>query len=192
LAAKIAVGFLCNRSWSRRLGIGCGKSIRKGGGCLLFETEGTVDPRANYRRAKRAFIPAKGDRTEMIRGGILHPGLNRILSETGHTDILTICDRGFPVPTGPERLDLALVDNIPTVLDVLSAIHKQFVIDRIIITEEMEQISPDRAQTLRSMFPDIKMDTVSHQQLKEICRDSRAVIRTGDTVPYANIMIISG
>jgi D-ribose pyranase len=54
----------------------------------------------------------------MKRGGILHPALGHLLSSTGHTDYFTVCDRGFPVPDGPERIDLALVDGIPTVLEL--------------------------------------------------------------------------
>jgi D-ribose pyranase len=128
----------------------------------------------------------------MIKNGILHPTLNRILSETGHTDILTICDRGFPVPPGPERLDLALIDDIPTVMDVLAAIEANFSIDRVIITEEMEQVSPKRVEELTRRFPHLYFEAVSHQRFKEICPESRAIIRTGDTVSYANMMIISG
>ncbi|WP_248930440.1 D-ribose pyranase [Paenibacillus hamazuiensis] len=128
----------------------------------------------------------------MKRGGILHPALSRILSETGHTDLLTICDRGFPVPSGPERLDLALVDDIPTVVDVLRAVHREFVIDRIVVTEEMQAASPERYAELQRLFPDVRIVAVSHRRFKEICPESRAVIRTGDTVPYANVMIVSG
>ncbi|TBL75108.1 D-ribose pyranase [Paenibacillus thalictri] len=128
----------------------------------------------------------------MKRGGILHPALNRILAETGHTDILTVCDRGFPVPAGPERLDLALVDGIPTVVDVLRAVHSEFVIDRIIVTDEMIEASPERYAELQTLFPDVRLVAVSHQRFKEICPESRAVIRTGDVVPYANVMIVSG
>ena len=128
----------------------------------------------------------------MKKGGILHPDLNRILAETGHTDILTICDRGFPVPLGVERLDLALVDDIPTVVDVLRAIHGEFVIDRIIVAEEMIAASPERYEQLVRQFEGVDFMTVSHERFKAICPESRAVIRTGDTVPYANLMIVSG
>lgn len=128
----------------------------------------------------------------MKRGGILHPVLNRILSETGHTDLLTICDRGFPVPHGPERLDVALVDDVPTVMDVLTAIHAEFIIDCIIITEEMAEASPERYRALQAAYPDLRFMMVTHARFKEICPESRAVIRTGDTTPYGNIMIVSG
>jgi len=124
--------------------------------------------------------------------GILHPALNRILAETGHTDLLTICDRGFPVPPGPERVDLALTDDIPTVLDVLRAIDREFVIDKVIVTDEMKEASPSRYAQLEAEFPHLAFMSVAHQRFKDICVESRAVIRTGDTVPYANLMIVSG
>jgi D-ribose pyranase len=165
---------------------------RDGSGGLFVEKTHPIDSGTNHMGAAAKSFLAKGVRFFMMKSGILHPALNRILSETGHTDILTICDRGFPVPFGPERLDLALVDDIPTVIDVLSAIDAQFHIDRILITEEMEQISPRRAEELRQRFAHLRFDVVSHQRFKEICQESRAVIRTGDTVPYANIMIVSG
>jgi len=126
------------------------------------------------------------------RGGILHPTLNRILSETGHTDLLTICDRGFPVPAGPERLDLALVDDLPTVMDVLTAVANEFVIDCVIVTEEMAAASPERYALLRSTFPELAFKVVTHERFKAICPESRAVVRTGDATPYANVIIVSG
>lgn len=128
----------------------------------------------------------------MLKQGILNPSLNRILSETGHTDLLTICDRGFPIPHGPERLDLVLIDDIPKIRDVVGAISNQFVIDRIYIAEEMKSISPEYHECLLDRFSDYKFVYVSHSYLKEISHESRAIIRTGDTVPYSNMIIVSG
>lgn len=128
----------------------------------------------------------------MRRGGILHPQLNRVLAETGHTDLITISDRGFPVPAGIERIDLGLVDGIPTVEDVLKAIDADFVIDTVILTFEMEEASPERYSELVRGYPHIHFKQVPHQAFKQMCLESRAVIKTGDAVPYANIIVVSG
>lgn len=128
----------------------------------------------------------------MKKQGILHPVLNRVLAETGHTDMLTICDRGFPVPMGIERIDLALTDNIPTVLDVLRAIDKEFMMDCIIVAEEMLAASPERFATLQREFPKLRIESIPHVRFKELGCESRAVIRTGDATPYANMIIVSG
>jgi D-ribose pyranase len=128
----------------------------------------------------------------MKRGGILNPSLSHLLTSTGHTDYFTVCDRGFPVPPGPERIDLALVDDIPTVLDVLGAVLAEWSLDRVLITHEMDTISPDRVAELRALLGDIPFERVSHGQLKRLAQSARATVRTGDTVPYANIIVMSG
>jgi D-ribose pyranase len=128
----------------------------------------------------------------MKRSGILNPALSHLLASTGHTDYFTICDRGFPVPEGPERIDLALMDDIPTVLDVLAAIVAEWSLDRVLITHEMDAISPDRIAEMQALLGDVPFERVSHGQLKRLAQGARATVRTGDTVPYANIIVVSG
>jgi D-ribose pyranase len=128
----------------------------------------------------------------MKRGGILNPSLSHLLASTGHTDYFTVCDRGFPVPPGPERIDLALVDDIPTVLDVLGAVLAEWSLDRVLITHEMDAISQDRVAEMRALLGDVPFERVSHVQLKRLAQSARATVRTGDTVPYANIIVVSG
>jgi D-ribose pyranase len=127
------------------------------------------------------------------RGGILHPGLSALLASSGHTDYFTICDRGFPVPDGPERIDLALVDDLPTVLDVLRAVHIEWSIDRIVIAREMDLASPDRVREMQELLgPDVPLERMDHLALKNLAQTAKATVRTGDTVPYANIFVVSG
>jgi D-ribose pyranase len=128
----------------------------------------------------------------MKRGGVLNPALSHLLASTGHTDYFTVCDRGFPVPDGPERIDLALVDDIPTVLDVLAAVVAEWSLDRVLITHEMDAISSDRVAEMRALLGDVPFERVSHGQLKRLAQSARATVRTGDTVPYANIIVVSG
>ena len=128
----------------------------------------------------------------MKKGGILHPELCALLASTGHTDHVTICDRGFPVPFGPQRIDLALVDDIPTVPDVLRAVSGEFTYDRIIITREMTEVSPQRVEELRAIAGDVPLEIMSHVDFKHLCESARATVRTGDSTPYANIIIVSG
>jgi D-ribose pyranase len=128
----------------------------------------------------------------MKRGGVLNPALSHLLASTGHTDYFTVCDRGFPVPAEPERIDLALVDDIPTVLDVLAALIAEWTLDRVLITHEMDAISPDRVAEMRALLGDVPFERVSHGQLKRLAQTARATVRTGDTAPYANIIVVSG
>lgn len=128
----------------------------------------------------------------MRKGGILHPGINRLLSEMEHTDLITISDRGFPAPMGVERIDLGLVAGIPTVMDVLAAIDGEFIIDTVIIAEEMKAASPGRYRELQERFPHVHIRAVPHLEFKQIAPESRAVIKTGDETSYANVILVSG
>jgi D-ribose pyranase len=128
----------------------------------------------------------------MKKGGILHPQLSQILASSGHTDYLFISDRGFPVPDEPQRIDLALVEDKPTVLDVLAAIDAEWSIDRILITDEMTLVSPERVVELQTLLPNVRVETVSHLELKRLGHGAKATIRTGDVCPYANCIIVSG
>ena len=128
----------------------------------------------------------------MKKGGILHPEICKLLAASGHTDYITICDRGFPVPEGPSRIDLALVDNMPTVLDVLRAVAAEWTLDRVIITQEMTEISPQHVEAIRAIVGDVPLDVRSHLELKHLSRTARGTIRTGDTTPWGNILIVSG
>jgi D-ribose pyranase len=126
------------------------------------------------------------------KDGILHPALCELLARTGHTDYFTICDRGFPVPDDPERIDLALVDDIPTVLDVLKAVASEYHIDRIVITREMQEVSPHRVNALKEIVGAEKLEVMSHIELKRLSQSGKATIRTADTCPYGNIIVVSG
>jgi D-ribose pyranase len=128
----------------------------------------------------------------MKKSGIYHPAINHLLASTGHTDHFTVCDRGFPVPVGPERIDLALTDDIPTVLEVVRAIMVEFHIDRILIAAEASTAAPDRVEELRTLIAPIPLISIDHLELKAIAKTGRATIRTGDATPYANIVIVSG
>jgi D-ribose pyranase len=126
------------------------------------------------------------------KGGILNPALSHLLASTGHTDYFTICDRGYPVPSGPERIDLALVDGIPTVLDVLRAVAAEWHLDRVVIAVEMTEISPQRVDELRAILGDVPLQVIPHLELKRLSQTGKATVRTGDSVPYANIVVVSG
>jgi D-ribose pyranase len=133
----------------------------------------------------------------MKKGGILHPGICELLASTGHTDYITICDRGFPVPDGPRRIDLALVDGIPTVLDVLRAVAAEWAIDRVIVAHEMEEASPRHVSGIRAVLDgldlkDVPLQVVPHLELKHLARSAKGTIRTADTTPWGNIIIVSG
>src|SRR5215831_6560803 len=57
---------------------------------------------------------------------ILNPQLLSLLARVRHTNALVIGDRGFPFWPQMETVDLSLMNDIPTVLQVLAALKPDF------------------------------------------------------------------
>ena len=61
-----------------------------------------------------------------------------------------------------------------------------------LLAEEMKDVSPELWHETLHRFPNIKVTYVSHEKLKELTKKSRAVVRTGETTSYANVILVSG
>src|SRR3954463_3291699 len=72
----------------------------------------------------------------MIKTGILNPAINSLIARVRHTNTLVIADRGFPFWPEIETVDISLVDDVPTVVQVLQALHSNFDIGRAWMARE--------------------------------------------------------
>ena len=130
----------------------------------------------------------------MKKAGILNSDISRVLSYMGHTDRIAVGDCGLPIPDETERIDLALAFGIPTFMQTLEIVAQDMKIEKIILAEEIKVQNPEVLQQIEALFDgqDIEVEYVSHTELKAKTRDCKAVIRTGETTPYANIILQSG
>ena len=128
----------------------------------------------------------------MITSGILNPHILHLLARIRHTNTLVIADRGFPFWPEIETVDISLVDNVPTVLQVLDAIRRGFVIGKVFMAEEFKQHnSPSSVRALESLLPNIPLQFEPHPTFKKRVPNAIGLIRTADTIPYANMIIES-
>src|SRR5262245_61231673 len=75
----------------------------------------------------------------MLKTGILNPQLLSLLARVRHRNSLVIADRGFPFWPDIETVDLSLVDDVPTVLQVLAAIRPSFQVGQAIMAREFQK-----------------------------------------------------
>lgn len=129
----------------------------------------------------------------MKKLGILHGELSKVIAEMAHNDTILISDAGMPVPKGVKLIDLALVEGIPSFFEVLEAVLKELHVEEGTISIEMEETSPHMKEKLVNIIKDeFPLVEVSHEELKELSKDVKAVIRTGEFTPYSNIILKSG
>ena len=128
----------------------------------------------------------------MLKSGILNPQVNALLCRIRHTNLLVIADRGFPFWPGIETVDISLVDDIPTVLQVLAAIRLNFTIGRAWMATEFLQSNTDEIRaTFGAALAGVPVEHVPHLEFKKRVPAAIGLIRTGDTTQYANLILES-
>jgi D-ribose pyranase len=121
---------------------------------------------------------------------LLNAEVAALIRRVNHTQLLLIADRGFPIPPHLPGVDLSLTADIPTIPQVLAAISPDLPMDRLIAAEEMESASPTRWQEHRS--GSVRLESVAHLELKRLAEYAVGYIRTGDSSPYGNLLVVGG
>jgi D-ribose pyranase len=128
----------------------------------------------------------------MKKSKLINSEISYIISKMGHTDSLTIGDSGLPIPNEVERIDLALTLGIPTFLETLDTVMEELCVEEIIIASEIKEKNLKTYEEILKRFKNITINEVSHEEFKKATSESKAVIRTGECSPYANIILKSG
>jgi D-ribose pyranase len=128
----------------------------------------------------------------MLKTGILNPAINSLISRVRHTNTLVIADRGFPFWPQIETVDISLVDGIPRVLEVLAAIRSNFVVGRVFMAEEFRASNTkETQQEFERALSGLEVAFEPHVEFKKRVPQAIGLIRTGDTVQYANLILES-
>ncbi len=128
----------------------------------------------------------------MKKTGLLNQPLSEVIAGLGHFDTLVVGDAGLPIPPTTRRIDLAVSAGVPRFLDVVSAILGEMQVQTAIVAQEMPTRSPEAYEALRRLLGDIPVELVPHEELKAQTASARAVARTGEFTPYANVILVSG
>ncbi len=128
----------------------------------------------------------------MKKIGIINQPIASVIAGLGHTDTLVIADAGLPIPAETQRIDLALTQGIPTFLDTLRVVLGEMQVERAVVAEEMLKVSPQVYQAIKALLGSTPIETMPHAAFKEQTRSARAVIRTGEFTPYANVILVAG
>ena len=129
----------------------------------------------------------------MKKTGVLNADLSRLIAEMAHHDTILIGDAGMPVPKGVLLIDLALTKGVPSFAQTLEAVLSELHAEEGIIGIEMDEVSPHMRREVEKIVNDqFILRVVTHEELKEMSKDCKAVIRTGEFTPYSNIILKSG
>ena len=123
---------------------------------------------------------------------LLHSDLSYIIATLGHLDTLVIADAGLPIPSEAERVDLALTKGVPGAAQTLKVVLEELKVEKVILAEEVKERNPKFLSEVQAMLPGLPFEFVTHSEFKSRTADARAVVRTGEFSPYANVILVSG
>ena len=129
----------------------------------------------------------------MINHGILNPQILSLLARVRHTNALVIADRGFPFWPMLETVDVSVVDDVPTVLQLIRAVRANHNFTQAFMAKEfLKNNAKPTQQKFRSALLGLAVKFEAHLDFKKRVPQAIGLIRTGDTVQYANTILISG
>ncbi|HLO29191.1 MAG TPA: D-ribose pyranase [Anaerolineales bacterium] len=128
----------------------------------------------------------------MKKTTLLQSDLSYIIATLGHLDTLVIADAGLPIPAEAVRIDLALTRDIPRAVQTLRVVLDEMKVEKVILAEEVKERNPRFLAEVQELLPGVPVEFVTHSELKTRTASARAVVRTGEFSPYANVILVSG
>lgn len=128
----------------------------------------------------------------MKKTALLHSDLSYIIATLGHMDTLVIADAGLPIPVETVRIDLALTQGVPGAIQTLKVVLEEMKVEKVILADEVKDRNPKFLADVQELLPGVPVEFVSHTELKTRTASARAVVRTGEFAPYANVILVSG
>lgn len=131
-------------------------------------------------------------KSSVKKNGILNSHIASVLAELGHTDTIVIADCGLPIPSGVKRIDLSLKIGVPSFLETLNTIIQDMEVEAATLATEIQEKNPGINKSIEDLLAGKELTYVSHEQFKELTKEAKVVIRTGEASPYANIILQAG
>lgn len=128
----------------------------------------------------------------MKKGTFLNADIMEVISKMGHMDEIVIADAGLPIPDGVRRIDLALKPGYPDFMSVLKVLLEVYACESYVMASEIKEKNPEMEKQILEALGDSQKEYVSHQAFKAATANAKAVIRTGECTPYANVILRSG
>ena len=137
----------------------------------------------------------------MLKGisPLISPALLKILAEMGHGDEIVIADANFPSESMGKRVVRAdgiggreLLDAILTLIPLDTYAEENFILMATLYGEPTPAIWNDYFRIAREHDDNLREGSVSRYEFYERAQNAYAVIATGETAIYANIILKKG
>ncbi|WP_347310810.1 D-ribose pyranase [Defluviimonas sp. SAOS-178_SWC] len=133
----------------------------------------------------------------MRKGTLLNGPLTGLIGSLGHSDKIMVTDAGWPIPENA-KIDLCLTHGIPRLHEVFSVIASELMIEKVIIDAEMRACGPQVHDVILEVIAaqenadEIVVAYEEHDVFKHHATSAKGIVRTGECIPYCNLVIVAG
>ncbi|KAB8041208.1 D-ribose pyranase [Janthinobacterium aquaticum] len=127
----------------------------------------------------------------MKKTPLLNIALSQLVASLGHGDMVVIGDAGLPSQPGVPLIDLALTHGVPGFIQTVQTVLSEMQVEHHVVASELQANNPAMAQQVAALgLPDARQ--LSHEEFKQLSKRARAIVRTGECSPYANVILVAG
>lgn len=128
----------------------------------------------------------------MKKIGIINAPTASVIAHLEHSDMLTVADAGLPTPVTAQRIDLALKPGIPSFLETLEVVLEEMYVEKAFVSKDILTVSPHIYAGIQKLLGNIPIEALPHNEFKKLSGTSKAIIRTGEFTPFANVILVAG
>ena len=128
----------------------------------------------------------------MKKTGIINAPISTVVAHLEHSDMLTIADAGLPVPSTTQRIDLALKSGVPGFLETLEVVLTEMFVEKAYVSVDILTKSPHIYTGIQKLLGNVPIETLSHPEFKKLTGSTKAIIRTAEFTPFANVILVAG
>lgn len=128
----------------------------------------------------------------MKKIGIINASISTVIAHLEHSDMLTVADAGLPIPSSVQRIDLALKPGVPGFLETLEVVLTEMFVEKAYVSEDILSKSPHIYSGIQKLLGDVPIETLPHLDFKLLSGSTKAIIRTAEFTPFANIILVAG
>ena len=128
----------------------------------------------------------------MKKIGIINAPISSVIAHLEHFDMLTVADAGLPTPATTKRIDLALKPGTPGILETLEVVLSEMYVEKAYVSEDILTISPHIYTGIQKLLGNVPIEALPHIEFKKLSGSTKAIIRTGEFTPFANVILVAG
>lgn len=128
----------------------------------------------------------------MKKIGIINGSISAVIAQIEHLDTFTVADAGLPTPASTQRIDLALKPGVPGFLETLEVVLQELFVEKAYVSEDILTVSPHIYQGIQKLLGNVPIVAIPHGEFKLMTAQSKAIVRTGEYTPFANVVLVAG